>query len=141
MTDAATAAEVLAGARCGRPAPPSPATSPSAPPVKHSAQVNELRNSATCPSPVLELQLTARAEADRRWLAERLKTRFGGLEDLGGDYPAERFCVTVLRLATKPVPWTTRTEERLVRKWFFGADPGEALAKARAWVEQQRRRA
>jgi hypothetical protein len=93
-------------------------------------------------APVIELQLAAGAEADRRWLQEKLKTRFLGLEHLGAEIPGERYCATILRLAERPVPWTGgKTEHRLVHKWFFGADPGEALAKARAWVEQQRRRA
>jgi hypothetical protein len=121
----AAVAEVLSRAYAARGAPPPLASSPSAPPPA-----------------VLEAQIPPGGEADRRWLEERLRLRFGGLEDLGPAIPAERWCVTVRHLTTKPVPWTGgKTEERLVREWFFGPDPAAALAKARAWVEDQRRRA
>jgi len=83
------------------------------------------------------LQLSPAAAADQRWLEEKCRTRFAGLEDLGNEIPGERYCATVYRLVEKPIPFSTKTEEKLLRTWFFGPDPDGALAKARAWVEAQ----
>jgi hypothetical protein len=129
VTSSTAAAEVLSRAYAARGAPPPPARSPAAP-----------------PAPLLTVQdlpLPAAAAADRRWLEERLKTRYRGLEDLGpGEPPLERWCVTLHRLVDREIPWTGgKTEQRLVRVWFFGPDPGAALEKARAFVEDAIRRA
>jgi len=86
---------------------------------------------------LLDVQFSPAAAADLRWLEEKCRTRFGGLEDLGDEIPGERYCATVYRLVEKAIPSSTKTEEKLLRKWFFGPSPDAALGKARAWVEAQ----
>lgn len=87
----------------------------------------------------LETQLTPQAAADRRFLEERIKSRYVGLEDTGPAVPETRWSVEIHRQVEKEVPFTypPRTRSELRATWFLGATPDQALAKARAWVEEQ----
>lgn len=76
---------------------------------------------------LLELQLDARAREAEAWLRAKVKGRFGGIELGDGTWWA--------------LLWRTREAPeggtRLTAVWFPGAEPAEALEKARRWAEEQ----
>jgi hypothetical protein len=68
----------------------------------------------------LEAQLSAEAAEDLAWLKKKLKTQFGGLfREEDGEYRVD------LRAA------------RGKMRWFFGATPELAIARARETVEER----
>jgi hypothetical protein len=87
---------------------------------------------------LLETQLPAAAAADEAWLRQKIRTRYAGLEAAPTVEPDDgiRYWAIVRRIR-KGLDEAGLYRERLVRVWFPGRDPTEALARARAWVEEQ----
>lgn len=83
----------------------------------------------------LETQLSGSARADEGFLRTRLKTRFVGLEALpDGTDLTGRWCVTILGYWRPPRPGE---EAGLRKNHWIGRTPEEALAGARAEIEQR----
>ncbi len=85
---------------------------------------------------LLEVQLERDARDVEAWLRKYAGVRYHGLERLEDVGDGTRWCAEV-RFVRRALGYSGGLEDKPYRRWFLGATPLEALARAKAATRAQ----